>query len=93
MRQAAELEYRIQQRTAELRVSNDELQRATAAAQQASLAKSQFLSKISHELRTPLNAILGFGQLLQMAVRNGARPSSRASMATTSSRPATTCCR
>ena len=72
VRQAAELEDRIQQRTAELRVSNDELQRATAAAQQASLAKSQFLSKISHELRTPLNAILGFGQLLQMAVRNGA---------------------
>ena len=72
VRQAAELEERIQQRTAELRVSNDELQQATAAAQQASLAKSQFLSKISHELRTPLNAILGFGQLLQMAVRNGA---------------------
>ena len=72
VRQAAELEDRIQQRTAELRVSNDELLRATAAAQQASMAKSQFLSKVSHELRTPLNAILGFGQLLQMAVHNGA---------------------
>ena len=72
VRQAAELEDRVQQRTAELRFSNDELLRATAAAQQASLAKSQFLSKISHELRTPLNAILGFGQLLQMTVRDGA---------------------
>lgn len=37
--------------------------RATAA-QAASFAKTQFLSRTSHELRTPLNAILGFAQLL-----------------------------
>ena len=39
--------------------------RATAA-QAASFAKTEFLSRTSHELRTPLNAILGFAQLLEM---------------------------
>ncbi len=34
-------------------------------AEQASAAKSMFLSRTSHELRTPLNAILGFAQLLE----------------------------
>jgi signal transduction histidine kinase/CheY-like chemotaxis protein len=33
--------------------------------EQASQAKSEFLSRVSHELRTPLNAILGFGQVLE----------------------------
>ncbi|MEF7612613.1 ATP-binding protein [Aquincola sp. MAHUQ-54] len=38
---------------------------AQAAAESASRAKTDFLSRMSHELRTPLNAILGFSQLLQ----------------------------
>ena len=42
-----------------------ELNEAMAAADQASLAKSEFLSSMSHELRTPLNAILGFAQLIE----------------------------
>lgn len=42
------------------------LQELRRAAEQASRAKSDFLSRMSHELRTPLNAILGFSQLLQM---------------------------
>lgn len=33
-------------------------------AEQASRAKSSFLSQMSHELKTPLNAILGFTQLM-----------------------------
>ena len=33
--------------------------------EQASQAKSKFLSSMSHELRTPLNSILGFSQLLE----------------------------
>jgi signal transduction histidine kinase/AmiR/NasT family two-component response regulator len=38
---------------------------AIAVADQANLAKSDFLSSMSHELRTPLGAILGFAQLIE----------------------------
>jgi PAS domain S-box-containing protein len=36
------------------------------AAERASQAKTEFLSRMSHELRTPLNAILGFAQILEI---------------------------
>lgn len=35
------------------------LEIALASAEQASLAKTQFLSRMSHEIRTPMNAIIG----------------------------------
>ncbi|GAA0750671.1 ATP-binding protein [Ideonella azotifigens] len=39
-------------------------EQARMAAEAASQAKSDFLSRMSHELRTPLNAIVGFAQSL-----------------------------
>jgi PAS domain S-box-containing protein len=50
--------------TVRKRAESDLIQ-ATAAAEKANLAKSDFLSGMSHELRTPLNAILGFAQLVE----------------------------
>ena len=62
--QAADLEDASKQ----LQVLNADLQKQRAAADEANLAKSNFLAVMSHELRTPLNAIGGYVQLLSMGV-------------------------
>ncbi|MGH9469538.1 MAG: PAS domain S-box protein [Terriglobia bacterium] len=47
----------------ERRRSEEEAQRARAAAEAASRAKSEFLANMSHEIRTPMNGILGMTEL------------------------------
>jgi protein-histidine pros-kinase len=42
----------------------EEMGRAKEAAEEASRAKSTFVTRMSHELRTPLHAIIGFTHLL-----------------------------
>ncbi len=43
----------------------EEMKKARIIAEEANLAKSEFLANISHEIRTPLNAVLGFADLLE----------------------------
>lgn len=59
-----ELETRVQQRTAQLEESRQQLATALSAAEAANQAKSVFLANMSHELRTPLNAVIGFSRLM-----------------------------
>ncbi len=49
----------------ELKHIENEINAARKAAEQASIAKTEFLTNISHEIRTPLNAILGFAEILR----------------------------
>ncbi|WP_242939442.1 ATP-binding response regulator [Sulfobacillus thermosulfidooxidans] len=46
------------------RLTIEDLQASTKAAEAANQAKSTFLANMSHELRTPLNAIIGYSEML-----------------------------
>ena len=54
---------RDQEQKRELSESREALKDALAAAENASRAKTAFLSSMSHEIRTPLNAIIGLNNI------------------------------
>ncbi len=49
---------------------NIELRSALKSAEDASLAKTQFLQNMSHDIRTPMNAVLSYGKLMENELRN-----------------------
>lgn len=54
---------------------------AKARAEEAALAKSQFIANMSHELRTPLSAVIGYAEMLEEEVGEAEPEEMRADLA------------
>jgi signal transduction histidine kinase len=63
------LAQRFNHMAAEIGASRKALEEQKRHAEEASTAKSDFLTTMSHELRTPLNAIGGYVDLIEMGLR------------------------
>ena len=54
----------------QLEAARESAEKAQKAAEQASLAKSEFLSRMSHEIRTPMNGIIGMTEIARQNTDN-----------------------
>ena len=62
---------RLSRQAEELTELAERLEEERARAEEANIAKSQFLAKMSHELRTPMTGVLGMVDLLKQTAVDG----------------------
>ncbi|MGA8259524.1 MAG: ATP-binding protein [Arenicellales bacterium] len=62
--QVVEYSHRLEQQSAELQATAEELRRANQRLQKLDAQKDEFLSQVSHEVRTPMTSIRSFAELL-----------------------------